>query len=284
MSTQVSGQAKPVMNISAYLFQDIAADYLPELRQTLLDQCRGLNLKGTILISPEGINAFLAGKPSAVEEALHFINDLGFKDLPVKVSYSDDQPFKRMLVRIKKEIIAFGFDSVKPAQHTAPHLAPEELHKWYAEGEDMLVLDTRNDYEVKMGKFKDAHDFDIRTFREFPDKINELKQDWADKPVVTYCTGGVRCEKAAEYMLQQGFKKVYQLDGGILNYFEQCGGDNYEGDCFVFDSRVAVNPKQEETSAVVCFACREPMQLSEKPADGICPFCNKSMQGRRQVA
>jgi UPF0176 protein len=280
----MSAENKPIMNISAYLFKSIDESSLPAMRKDLLDKCRGLSLKGTILISPEGINAFLAGEPAAVNRALAFIDDLDFKDLPVKISYSDAQPFNRMLVRIKKEIIAFGLDQVQPADHTAPHLAPEDLHKWYQDGEDMLVLDTRNDYEVKMGKFKDAFDFDIRNFREFPERIKELKEKWADKPVVTYCTGGVRCEKAAEYMLQEGFNKVYQLDGGILNYFDKCGGDNYEGDCFVFDSRVALNPQQEQTDAVVCYACREPMQLSEKPADDICPFCSKSMHGRRGAA
>ena len=243
----MANQKNSVMNISAYLFKNIDAEILPQLRKDLLDKCRGLSLKGTILISPEGINSFLAGGAAAVQAALAYIESLGFEDLPVKVSYSERQPFCRMLVRIKQEIIAFGFDDVQPSQHTAPHLSPEDLHKWYQDGEDMLVLDARNDYEVKMGKFKDAFDFDIRTFREFPGRVKELKKEWADKPVVTYCTGGVRCEKAAEYMLQQGFKKVYQLDGGILNYFDKCGGDNYEGDCFVFDSRVALNPQQEET-------------------------------------
>lgn len=273
-----------VLNVSAYLFKELPVESLQRLRSRLLARCIQLKLKGTILLTPEGINVCLAGGKAEVYEALDLLAEEGFTDLPIKESYSDSQPFTRMLVRIKKEVIAFGKDEVVPHEHTAPHLPAEELRQWYESGKEMLVLDTRNTYEVKLGKFENAFAFDIETFREFPERVQELKQEWGDKPIVTYCTGGVRCEKAAEYMLQQGFKDVYQLDGGILRYFDHCGGDHYEGDCFVFDKRVALNPQQQTTGATVCYSCREPFQAGEQPQDDVCPHCDKSVRGRRQVA
>ena len=141
----------------------------------------------------------------------------------------------------------------------AAYKAFSELKKWYQEKHDMIVLDTRNDFEVKLGTFENAMDLHIEHFREFSDAVDLLPADLKEKPIVTFCTGGIRCEKAAELMLQKGFKNVYQLDGGILNYFEKCGGDFYRGDCFVFDQRVAVNSELKETQAKQCFDCRTPL-------------------------
>ena len=193
-----------ILNISAYRFVNIEAATLPQLKQTLLSAAQQHDLKGTILLSTEGINLFVAGLPPQIRSFFSTLDQhTAFRDLPRKESYSSHQPFTRMLVRIKKEIISMGRPEVVPAQKTAPHLSPQQLHQWYSENKDMVVLDTRNDYEVALGTFKDAIDLNIDTFRAFPDAIKELPATYKNKPVVTFCTGGIRCEKAAEYMLQQ---------------------------------------------------------------------------------
>lgn len=270
--------------LSVYQFKAIPAAQLPVLRKNWRERCLSLHLKGTILLSPEGINAFLAGTASAVAAMRTEFETAGFEDMPYKYSYCDEPPFTRMLVRLKREIITFKQSTVEPEKHTAPHLPAETLRQWYADGKDMLVLDTRNDYEVRVGKFKQAIDFNIQNFTDFTRQISQLPPEAKEKPVVTYCTGGIRCEKAAEWMLQAGFKNVYQLDGGILRYFETCGGDHYEGDCFVFDKRVALSPDLKPTEAKLCFSCWQPLQKDEQPVDDICPYCHKHMGGKRALA
>ncbi len=242
-------------NIAAYKF--VPLDQLPQRRQGLRQRCADLGLKGTILLSREGINLFLAGEPNAVDQ---FVNELRaqpeFQDLEVKFSPSDHQPFNRLLVRLKKEIIAMGIDSIKPAVATSPKLRAQELKQWLDEGRELILLDTRNDYEVDLGTFENAVPIRVDHFRCFPEAIKKLPEDWKTKPIVMFCTGGIRCEKAGPVMEQAGFQKIYQLEGGILKYFEECGGAHYQGDCFVFDKRVAVNPQLEETNAAQCYACQ----------------------------
>ena len=269
------------VNVSAYRFVALEENQLETIRADLLTVATQQQLKGTILLSTEGINLFVAGLEEAIE---HFFDHLNthetFKDLPRKDSLSTEQPFTRMLVRIKKEIISMGRNEVMPAKHTAQHLSASEFKQWYDQNKDMVVLDTRNDYEVELGTFKDAIDLNIETFRAFPDAVRELPMDAKNKPVVTFCTGGIRCEKAAEYMLQQGFKEVYQLDGGILKYFEECGSTHYDGECFVFDKRVAVDGNLQETQTTQCYACRMPLHPKEQ--SGICPHCNGNpMHGKK---
>jgi UPF0176 protein len=204
-------------------------------------------IKGTILLSTEGINLFMAAEEANLQEFITSLTGLEeFKDLTFKRSYSETIPYRRLIVRIKAEIISFGQD-VKPQQQTAPYITPEQLKQWYEKGQDMLVLDTRNDYEVNLGTFENAESLAIENFRQFPEAVKGLLEKYRDKPIVTFCTGGIRCEKAATFMLKQGFKEVYQLEGGILNYFDKCGGSHYQGDCFVFDDRIAINEKFEES-------------------------------------
>ncbi len=273
------------INIAAYKFITLSAAELPELRASLKKEADALNIKGTILLSQEGINLFLAGSRAAIDAYQAFLATYSaFNDLVYKESPSSHQPFTRMLVRLKKEIIAMGCDEIKPEEHTAPHLSPQMLKQWYEDGKDMVVLDTRNDYEVALGTFKDAVDLNIETFRDFPNVVDMLPDEVKEKPVVTFCTGGIRCEKAAELMLRKGFKNVYQLDGGILNYFEQCGGDFYDGECFVFDKRVAVDANLQETATRQCYACRNPLPLAEQAADAICPHCHRDTGGKRAAA
>ena len=190
-----------------------------------------------------------------------------------------------MLVRIKREIISFGMESIRPANYTSPKISATELKRWLDQGRPVTLLDTRNDYEVKMGTFKHALVPHINTFREFPDAVRKLPESLKDQPVVMFCTGGIRCEKAGPFMEQQGFNQIYQLDGGILKYFEECGGEHYDGECFVFDQRVGVDPGLRETDHAICFVCQAPLDAADQQdprhVEGTsCPHCFKSAPER----
>lgn len=263
----------PIINISGYRFVSLPADSLSSMRDNLKTEALACDLKGTMLLSTEGINAFLAGTRENIDTFIAHINTIDLlKDIWFKESITTYQPFNRMLVRIKKEIIPMDKAAIDPEKETAPYVTPETLRKWYSEKRDMMVLDTRNDYEVALGTFDDAVDLDIAYFREFDDVVDLMSEEAKEKTIVTFCTGGIRCEKAAELMQQKGFKNVYQLEGGILNYFEKCGGDFYHGECFVFDQRVAVNSALEETETKQCFDCRTPLPAGSV-IDGKCPAC-----------
>lgn len=257
-------------------------DGLKDLRERLMAFCKERALKGTILLAPEGINFFVAGEAGAIEALLDLLRALpGLADLAPKYSESDQQPFSRMLVRLKKEIIAFGVEGIDPATHTAPRLEARVLKQWLDEGRPVVLYDTRNDYEVKLGTFRHAIPAGIDHFRDFPAAVARLPEALKDAPVVTFCTGGIRCEKAAPYMEQAGFREVYQLEGGILKYFEEVGGDHYDGECFVFDQRVGIDPALRETGSVVCFACQAPLTAEEQEdpryvANLSCPHCHRS--------
>jgi RluA family pseudouridine synthase len=279
-------QTKPITNISTYKFAPMSG--LKELRERLLSLCKELNLKGTILLSTEGVNLFIAGPGEAVDTLVAELRSLpGLEDLTPKVSLSEEQPFRRMLVRIKKEIIAFGVDGIDPSKYTSRHLPPQELKKWLDEGREVLLFDTRNDYEVKMGTFKGAVPAQVDHFRDFPAAVAKLPEEWKKKPIVTFCTGGIRCEKAAPFMEREGFEQIWQLDGGILKYFEECGPAHYDGECFVFDQRVGVDPALEETPSAQCFACQTPLTAEEQAdpryvAHVSCPFCFRTDEEQRE--
>lgn len=226
------------INTSAYQFLPLSD--LDALRAELFALGEELGIKGTILLSPEGINCTICAQSEAM---LKFKQKLDERfDLPYKDSESDFIPFKRFLIKIKSEIITFKQKEINPAQQTSPHLAPETLKAWLDEGREVVILDTRNRFELDYGKFTQAIDLSIDNFTEFADAIANLPESMKSKPVVTYCTGGVRCEKAAPLLEAHGFKHVYQIDGGILNYFEQCGDAHYSGNCFVFDERISLTP------------------------------------------
>ena len=272
----------PFTNISAYKFTPLTG--LKELRERLLGLCKGWALKGTILLSTEGINLFIAGPPEMVERLVTEIRSIpGLEDLTPKHSPSDHQPFTRMLVRIKKEIIAFGVEGINPALRTSPKLKARELKQWLDEGRPITLLDTRNDYEVKLGTFKGALVPGIDHFRHFPEAVRKLPEELKQQPVVMFCTGGIRCEKAGPFMEREGYEQIYQLEGGILKYFEECGNAHYEGDCFVFDQRVGVDPGLQEAESKLCFACLSPLtteeQKDERYVNGVsCPYCFKTPQ------
>ncbi len=186
-----------------------------------------------------------------------------------------------MLVRIKKEIIAFGVPGIEPARRTSPKLAPQQLKAWLDEGRPLTLLDTRNDYEVKLGTFENALPAGVDHFRDFPAAVAKLPAELKDQTIVMFCTGGIRCEKAGPYMESQGFRNVLQLDGGILKYFEECGGAHYRGECFVFDQRVGIDPALQESDAAQCFKCLSPLTAEEQRdvrfVPGVsCPWCYRS--------
>ena len=270
------------LNVSAYKFVEIAD--LAGLREALRARCLEAELKGTVLVAPEGINLFLAGVEARLRGVLAWLaDDVRFTDLPVKESWSDHQPFNRMLVKIKREIITMRQPQVRPMGRRAPVVAAADLKRWLDDGRDdagreVVMLDTRNGFEVGIGSFEGAIDPHIHSFGEFPERVRALKDDLADKTVVTFCTGGIRCEKAVLYMQAQGFDQVYQLDGGILRYFEEVGGAHYRGDCFVFDRRVALTPKLEEAGYAECFKCRAVVSPAEQGSPlyrvgESCPHC-----------
>ena len=271
-----------IVNIAGYRFIDI--NNPGEMKIKFLDKCLELELKGTIYFSDNGINFFIAGTKDMIDKYMYFMElDERLVGIPLKTSYTGYQPFRRMIVKKKKEIIALGLDEVKPAEYTSPSINPKELKKWLDEERDILLLDTRNDYELRIGTFERAIDLDIKTFREFPAAVEKLDVD-KTKTVVMFCTGGIRCEKASVVMENQGWDNVLQLEGGVLNYFEEVGGEYWNGDCFVFDQRVALNPELKETEIEMCFICREPLSKEEQKSKDYkimeyCPYCiNKNKE------
>ena len=268
----------PVLNIAAYKF--VALDDLGRRRRELREFCVARRIRGTILLSEEGINLFLAGQDESIEEIVDLLqSDPVIGELDVKRSRSVDVPFNRMLVKIKREIISFGVEGIDPVGKPSPKLAPTQLKRWLDEGrDDLLLLDVRNDYEVELGTFENAEAIGVDHFRFFPGAVDRLPEELKEKTVVMFCTGGIRCEKAGPMMEQAGFENVLQLDGGILKYFEDCGGEHYKGECFVFDQRVALNPDLQETNTTMCYACQA--TLSEKDQQSAlyvppnyCPHC-----------
>ncbi|MEG0921091.1 MAG: sulfurtransferase [Comamonas sp.] len=241
-----------ILNISCYKFVPLPdADALREL---LAERSTHWGVKGTVLLAEEGINFFLAGSADAVRG---WVNDLRrdtrFADVAPKESWSTDAPFRKMLVKVKPEIIRMDHPTIRPASGRAPSVKPVDLHRWLAQGHDdtgrpVVILDTRNDYEVEEGAFVGAIDWRIQKFTEFPARLREHKADLAGKTVVSYCTGGIRCEKAAILMHEEGVEHVYQLEGGILKYFEETDGAGYQGSCYVFDGRRAVNDALHKTA------------------------------------
>ena len=268
------------INVAAYKF--VALDDLPTRKQSFVEKCRELDLKGTVLLSIEGINFFIAGLPAACDSFLSWLRGQPeFATIEAKLSLSDHQPFTRMMVRIKKEIIPLGKPEIRPAVQTSRKIKPSELKSLLDKKSDVVLLDVRNDYEVVLGTFETAIPAKIDHFREFETSIRSFPNDWKNRPIVMFCTGGIRCEKAGPLMERAGYTNVAQLDGGILKYFEDVGGSHYRGDCFVFDKRVAVDPDLVETTAGLCFACQAVLSEADQRSDKYvvgrsCPHCYQS--------
>ncbi|MBV5292382.1 MAG: sulfurtransferase [Curvibacter lanceolatus] len=235
-----------VLNISCYKF--VPLPDAAQLRDQLAEQTQRLALRGTILLAEEGINFFLAGPAEAVREVVNTLRqDPRLADLTPKESWSAHQPFRKMLVKVKREIIRMNHPTIRPAEGRAPAVTPDTVRRWLAQGHDddgrpVVTLDTRNAFEVDHGTFEGAVDWRINKFTEFPDALRAHKAELQGKTVVSFCTGGIRCEKAAILMREEGLPHVYQLEGGILKYFEETDGAHYQGSCFVFDEREALAP------------------------------------------
>lgn len=254
-----------ILNIAGYKF--ITLSELTGLRAEFYKNCEEWQLKGTILLSPEGINLSLAGTQEKIASFKNFLQqDARFQGMTFRESLSQEQPFRRLKIKLKKEIITMRQPQVRPEMERAAAISPQELKQWLDENRDFTLLDTRNDYEVQFGTFRGATNPKIKDFCEFPEATKNISRA---KPIVMFCTGGIRCEKAGLYMSQSGFSNVFQLEGGILNYFAETGGAHYEGDCFVFDGRVALDTQLKESGALQCTKCQGPKKTSLN-----CPTCN----------
>lgn len=236
-----------VLNVSAYQFvplPDAAA-----LRERLLGRCLALGLKGTILLAEEGINLFLAAEEAPLRAFLGELRaDPRFSGLQPKESWSESVPFRRMLVKKKREIIRMNHPAIRPAAGRAPAVDARTVARWLDQGHDdqgrpVVLLDTRNAFEVEHGTFEGALDWRLAKFSEFPQALREHAGELEGRTVVSFCTGGIRCEKAALVMQEAGLRDVWQLEGGILKYFEEVGGKHFKGECFVFDEREVLDPE-----------------------------------------
>ena len=266
-----------VVNIAGYKFEPLENPI--DLVRMYQQKCDELLLKGSMLISKNGINFSLAGTQQATDTIIAFLEkDNRFLNIPLKVTYSNEQPFRRMKVRLKKEIISLGRKDINPRELTGERISPQNLKNLLDSKKEVLVLDTRNEYETRVGKFENAIDLNLDTFRDFPKAIESLPEEYKDKQIVMYCTGGIRCEKASAVMMKAGFTNVKQLEGGVLDYFKETGGAYWEGDCFVFDERVALDKELNETEYIYCYICREPLSADEKASPDFkineyCPYC-----------
>jgi UPF0176 protein len=255
-----------------------------ELQQPILEFCQKQQLKGTILLASEGINGTIAGSKENVALFHDYIknNDLFnglFKNLEHKESWSKENPFYRMKVRLKKEIVALGVKGVSPAKQVGQYVRPEDWNELISDP-NTIIIDTRNDYEVDIGTFKNAINPKTKTFREFPEYVDKNLDPSKHKKIAMFCTGGIRCEKATSLMLEKGFNDVYHLQGGILKYLEKVPEKDslWSGECFVFDQRVAVKHDLIEGDYDQCYACRHPLSPEEMKSNdykpGIsCPYC-----------
>jgi len=267
------------LNIAGYKFEQI--DSLDTLIPEFQKKCDELELKGSVYLSPKGINFSISGTEENIGKYINFMeSDSRFLNIPLKRTYSETQPFRRMKVRLKKEIISLGRDDINPRELTGEYVTPQELLNMYENNEDVVVLDTRNEYETRVGLFENAVDLQLDTFRDFPKAIEQLPEEYKQKQIVMYCTGGIRCEKASAVMLKAGFTDVKQLEGGVLDYFKETGGKYWNGDCFVFDERVALDTDLNETEYIYCYICREPLSAEEKASPDFkineyCPYCVK---------
>ena len=239
-----------VLNVSAYRF--VPLPDAPAWRERLLALGQALGVKGTVLLAEEGINLFLAGSEEAVRGFLAELRaDARFSDLQAKESWSETVPFQRLKVKVKREIIRMNHPAIRPAAGRAPAVDAATLKRWLDQGHDdegrpVVTLDTRNAFEVDYGTFDDAIDWRLHKFSEFPDALREHAAELQDKTVVSFCTGGIRCEKAAIVMQEAGLEHVFQLEGGILKYFEEAGGAHFHGTCFVYDEREAHDAELDE--------------------------------------
>jgi len=266
----------------AALYKFVEINDLLSLQDNLYNICEENNIMGTILIADEGINGTISGKHNEIKETISSLtNDNRFSNIEIKYSSTDKQPFHRMKVRLKKEIVTIGLPEINPNKKVGKYVKPEDWNELISDP-NVVVIDTRNKYETKIGSFQNALDPETSSFREFPDWVKKFKnsEDNKNKKIAMFCTGGIRCEKASSLMKEEGFEDVYHLQGGILKYLETVDRENslWNGECFVFDQRVCLTDELEVGSYKMCFACRMPIteeeMQNEKYIEGIsCIYC-----------
>lgn len=252
------------------------------LQAELKSRCKALDVYGTILLADEGINGTICAPNDAnMQQIMNYILEIvGENNLELKYSTADLRPFRRIKIRLKKEIVTLKQDHVDPTKQVGTYLSPREWHEMLKDNPDMPVLDTRNDYEVEIGTFKNAIDPKTKAFTEFPDFVKKTLNPAKNKKVAMFCTGGIRCEKASSYMLAEGYEEVYHLKGGILKYLEEIPKEEslWDGECYVFDHRVSITHGLEQGTYDYCFGCGFPISDKDKNApsfeDGIsCKRC-----------
>jgi UPF0176 protein len=266
----------------ATFYKFFKVDDLVALQDQLYSICNKNNVMGTILIAKEGVNGTISSKPREIEKTLISIQkDDRFSEIEIKYSSTNKQPFHKMRVRLKKEIVTIGLPEINPNKTVGTYVKPEQWNDVISDP-DVILIDTRNKFEIKIGSFKNALDPRTTSFRDFPEWVKKFKQDKTNtnKKIAMYCTGGIRCEKASSLMKEEGFNEVYHLQGGILKYLEQVEKEKslWEGECFVFDDRVCLTENLEVGSYKMCFACRMPITEDELNDDryeeGIsCLYC-----------
>ncbi|MBU1192573.1 MAG: rhodanese-related sulfurtransferase [Gammaproteobacteria bacterium] len=267
--------------IVAALYKFVQLPDCAKLRDSLQTHCEQLQIKGTLLLAPEGINGTVAGSRVNIDALLkHLRSDSRLADLEHKESSAEHMPFGRMKVRIKREIVTLGRPEADPSRQVGTYVEPADWNRLIQDPE-VLVVDTRNDYEFAIGSFAGAIDPGTRSFREFPDFVNNRLADARTRKIATFCTGGIRCEKATAFLLEQGFEEVYHLKGGILKYLEQIKPEDslWRGDCFVFDERVSIGHGLQQGSAVLCATCGWAVSADDRAsaqylAGEYCPHCH----------
>ncbi len=270
--------------VVAALYKFVSLPDFHELREPLLDLCREAGVKGTLLLAHEGINGTIAGSRDGIDRVLDWLrSDARLADLEHKESFDETMPFYRMKVKLKKEIVTMGVEDIDPNERVGTYVQPEDWDTLVNDPE-VLLIDTRNDYEVGIGTFRGAIDPHTENFRQFPEYVRTHLDPTRHKKVAMFCTGGIRCEKASAFMLKEGFEEVYHLQGGILKYLEEVpeADSTWEGECFVFDNRVAVNHQLEKGHYDQCHGCRHPITEQDKQSDkyrrGVCcPYCHDSL-------
>ena len=276
--------------VVAALYKFVTLKDYHALREPLLDACVAAGTRGTLLLAQEGINGTLAGSRQAIDQVLTYLRqDPRLADIEHKESRDDHMPFYRMKVKLKKEIVTMGVDGVDPNQRVGTYVKPAQWNDLVNDPE-VLLIDTRNDYECDIGSFRDAIDPRTTSFRDFPGYVRSQLDTGKHKKVAMFCTGGIRCEKASAFMLNEGFEEVYHLQGGILKYLEEVPSQEslWVGECFVFDNRVAVDHQLQKGQYDQCYGCRHPITAEDKLSGqyevGVCcPYCYDSLTGDQKL-
>ncbi len=263
------------------LYKFVTLDDYESIKPPLLKLMLEHHVKGTLLLAKEGINGTIAGNRQSIDAVLKWLrSDSRFADLSSKESYENEMPFYRSKVKLKKEIVTMGVNSIDPKRIVGTYVKPEDWNELISDPE-VLLIDTRNDYEVQIGSFKGAINPATNTFRDFPQYVKENLDSAKHKKVAMYCTGGIRCEKSTAFLKEQGFDQVFHLQGGVLKYLEEVPVEKslWQGECFVFDNRVAVNHALEKGQYDQCYACRYPITEADKASEhyiqGVsCPHCH----------